>query len=48
MEEIARAIKARWLRMENGKVMRGRTYKIPQGGCQCFVWFEEHKMEAIK
>ena len=44
-ENIARAIKEHWIRMKTDKVMRGRTYKVPEGGCQCYVWFEEHKME---
>ena len=45
-ENIARAVKARWTFMKTGRIMRGRTYKLPEGGCQCFVWFEEHKMES--
>lgn len=46
-EDMARAVKYHWLRIETGKVMRGRTFKVPEGGCQCFVWFEEHKMERL-
>lgn len=42
--DIARAIKHHWVAMQTGKVMRGRTFKVPEGGCQCFVWFEEHSM----
>ncbi len=42
---VARAIKRRWTDMKTGKVMKGRTYVVPGGGCQCFVWFEEHSME---
>ena len=46
--DIARAIRYRWLRMNTGKIMRGRTFKVPEGGCQLFVWFEEHTMEKRK
>ncbi len=43
--DIARAVRYHWLRINTGKKMRGRTYKVPGGGCQCYVWFEEYKME---
>jgi len=42
--DMARAVKCHWLKMNTGKTMRGRTFKVPEGGCQCFVWFEEHRM----
>lgn len=46
--DIARAVKYHWTAMKTGKVMKGRTYKIPEGGCQCYVWFEEHTLETRK